>query len=93
MKRDRRNKQYIIVIVVLNKDDAIPQEENKVKAQEYREKNREEIHIKQNEKAECPMCKCMIRKQAMNRHEQSIKHQMNINGHNIILYSKKHNKT
>ena len=54
-------------------------EEINIRSKAYREKNREELNMKQNEKAECPICKCMIRRHAMNRHQQSNKHQHNLN--------------
>ena len=62
-------------------------EEIKSKAKEYREKHKEEINIKQNLKIECPLCKCMIRKYALDRHQQSQKHQLklaNLNQPKII---------
>ena len=53
-------------------------EEITTQSKEYREKNKEELKTKHNEKAECPVCKCMVRSYAMNRHEQSLKHQNNL---------------
>ena len=45
---------------------------------EYHEKNREELNTKRNEKTECLICKCMVRKYTMNRHNQSMKRQTNL---------------
>lgn len=60
-------------------------QEISIKYKEYYDNNREKI----NEKAaaECPICKCYVKSSAMKRHEQSIKHQMNINGHCLIQKS------
>ena len=54
-------------------------EEIKPKAKEYRENHKEEINNKQNVKSECPICQCFVRAYAMSRHEQSLKHQFNLN--------------
>ena len=56
-------------------------EEIKPKAKEYYQNNKKELNEKQNEKYECPVCKCFVREYAMRRNEQSIKHQQNLNGH------------
>ena len=61
-------------------------EEIKVKAKEYYEEHKEKLNEKQRVKAECPVCKCMVRAYAMRRHEQSVKHQMNLNGHYLIWF-------
>ena len=53
-------------------------EEIKNQSKEYREKNKDELKTKQNEKAECPICKCMVRSYAMARHKQSMKHQIKL---------------
>ena len=50
-------------------------------AKEYYEKNKEELNEKQHVKTERSVCKCLIRTYAMKRHEQSMKHQHNLNGH------------
>ena len=44
-------------------------------------KEKEELNEKQNVKIECSVCKCMIRTYTVKRHEQSMKHQQNLNGH------------
>ena len=49
-------------------------------AKEYYERKKEELNEKQNVKTECPLCKCMVRKYTMSRHEQSIKHQIKLKG-------------
>ena len=59
-------------------------EDIRVKAKQYYENNKEELNDKQKLKAECPVCKCMVRSDAMKRHEQSIKHQMNMSGRCLI---------
>lgn len=64
-------------------------EEIKNQSKEYREKNKEELNAKQNVKAECPICKCMVRSYAMKRHEQSIKHQAKLQ---IINQKQKQNE-
>ena len=53
-------------------------------AQQYYERKKEELSDKKKETLECPICKCEVRKYTMKRHEESIKHQMNINGHYLI---------
>ena len=53
-------------------------------AQHYYERTKEELSDKKKETLECPICKCEVRKYTMKRHEESIKHQMNINGHYLI---------
>ena len=50
-------------------------------AKEYYEKKKEEVNEKQDVKTVCSGCKCLIRTYAMKRHEQSMKHQQNLNGH------------
>ena len=62
-------------------------EEIQQKKKEYYENNKEKIQEKQKEynvKIECTICKCMIGKYRIKIHEQSIKHQMNANGHYLI---------
>lgn len=57
------------------------------KSKEYYKQNQEERNKKHNLKSECPLCKCMVRKYAMNRHEESQKHQLkltNLNQPKII---------
>ena len=44
------------------------------------ERKKEELSDKKKETFECTICKCEERKYTMKRHEESIKHQMNING-------------
>ena len=56
-------------------------EATKLYAKECYEKNKEELNKRQNVKTECSVCKCLIRTYAMKRHEQSMKHQHNRNGH------------
>ena len=53
-------------------------EELSIEFKEYYQNNKEEIKTKNNEKTECPICKCMVRKHSMSRHEQSMKHQLNL---------------
>ena len=49
-------------------------------AKEYYERKKEELNRKQHVKTECPLCKCLVRKYTMSRHEQSIKHQIKLKG-------------
>ena len=49
-------------------------------ATEYYERKQEELSDKKKEPLECTICKGEVRKYTMKRHEESIKHQMNING-------------
>ena len=47
-------------------------------------KETEGLSNKKKEPLACPICKCEVRTYTMKRHEESIKHQMNINGHFLI---------
>ena len=54
-------------------------ENNKDKRTEYFRKYREENKEKIHEKIECPLCKCFIIKTHIDRHFNTIKHQMRLN--------------
>ena len=62
-------------------------------AKECCERRQEESNDKKKEPLECTICKCEVRKYTMKRHEESIKHQMNINSHNPIQKTKQPKQT
>ena len=52
-------------------------------AKECYERKKAELSDKKEETLECTICRCEVRKYTMKRHEESIKHQMNIDSHNL----------
>jgi len=80
---ERRERHFIETMNCVNK--YIPTRtaveyylDNKEKYKEYYLDNRDIILIKQKEKSECPICKSMIRKNDIKRHQQSKKCQSHI---------------
>ena len=59
-------------------------EEIKDKKKQYYEQNKEQIQEKKKQyktlKIECPVCKCLVGKYTIKRHEESQKHQLKLKG-------------
>jgi hypothetical protein len=63
---------------VLNKGVAVePNQKIIPKDEEYYSIHEEELNAMQNVQASFPVFKCMVRSNAMSRHQQSMKHQLN----------------